>query len=55
MPVEITKLFEQTYRELRPQSEIPELRVEFFGFANINNTIRLREGKLLVRVGADPT
>ena len=50
MPAEINKLFEETYRELRPRSEVPELRVEFFGFANINNTIRLREGKLLVRV-----
>src|SRR6266851_10424531 len=50
MPAEISKLFEETYRELRPRSEVPELRVEFFGFANINNTIRLREGRLLVRV-----
>jgi hypothetical protein len=50
VPAEISKLFEETYRELRPRSEVPELRVEFFGFANINNTIRLREGKLLVRV-----
>jgi hypothetical protein len=48
--LEISKLFEETYRELRPRSEVPELRVEFFGFANINNTIRLREGRLLVRV-----
>jgi hypothetical protein len=47
---EISKLFEETYRELRPRSEVPELRVEFFDFANINSTIRLREGKLLVRV-----
>ena len=50
MTAEISKLFEETYRELRPRSEVPELRVEFFDFANINNTIRLREGKLLVRV-----
>jgi predicted metal-dependent hydrolase len=47
---DISKMFEETYRELRPRSEVPELRVEFFGFANINNTIRLREGRLLVRV-----
>jgi predicted metal-dependent hydrolase len=47
---DISKLFEETYRELRPRSEVPELRVEFFGFANINNTIRLRDGKLRVRV-----
>ncbi len=50
MAADIGKLFEETYRALRPRSEVPELRVEFFGFANINNTIRLREGKLLVRV-----
>jgi predicted metal-dependent hydrolase len=29
---------------------MPEIVVEFYAFANINNTIRLREGKLLVRV-----
>ena len=46
----LTEVFQQTHRELRPRSVVPELRVEFFGFANINNTIRLREGKLLVRV-----
>jgi len=46
----LTELFHQTYRELRPRAPIPELQVEFFSFANINNTIRLREGRLLVRV-----
>ena len=50
MPTDISQVFEETYRELRPRSDVPELRVEFFGFASINNTIRLREGKLLVRV-----
>ena len=44
------QLFEETYRELRPRAPLPELRVEFFGFASVNNTIRLREGRLLVRV-----
>lgn len=29
---------------------MPELAVEFFAFANVNNTIRLRDSKLLVRV-----
>jgi len=29
---------------------MPELQVEFFDFAAINNTIRLREGRLLVRL-----
>jgi len=29
---------------------MPQIRVEFFPFANINNTIRMRDGVLLVRV-----
>jgi len=29
---------------------MPELTVEFFAFANINNTIRMRDGRLLVRL-----
>jgi hypothetical protein len=43
-------LFQETYRELRPRTPVPDLEVEFFAYANINNTIRLREGKLWVRV-----
>ncbi len=46
----LAQLFEDSYRQLRPRSPVPELRAEFFTFANINNTIRMREGKLLVRV-----
>jgi predicted metal-dependent hydrolase len=43
-------IFEESYRELRPRAPMPDLQVEFFAFANVNNTIRLREGKLLVRL-----
>jgi predicted metal-dependent hydrolase len=43
-------IFQETYRELRPRAPMPELAVEFYAFANINNTIRLRGGKLLVRL-----
>jgi len=46
----LLQLFDETYRKLRPRSPVPDLKVEFYSFANINNTIRLREGKLLVRV-----
>ena len=46
----LLEIFQETYKELRPASAIPELTIEFFAFANINNTIRLREGKLLVRL-----
>jgi predicted metal-dependent hydrolase len=46
----LLELFQETYRELRPASSIPELTIDFFAFANVNNTIRLREGRLLVRL-----
>jgi predicted metal-dependent hydrolase len=29
---------------------VPEIRIEFYPFANINNTIKMREGKLQVRL-----
>ncbi len=46
----LLEIFQETYRELRPDSAIPELKIEFFAFANINNTIRMRNGTLLVRL-----
>ena len=46
----IAELFAESYRELRPRAPVPDLQVEFFSFANINNTIRIRDGRLLVRI-----
>jgi hypothetical protein len=46
----LLEIFQETHRELRPGASLPELKIEFFAFANLNNTIRLRGGKLLVRL-----
>lgn len=46
----LLQIFQEAHRELRPQSAAPEMSTKFFAFANINNTIRLRQGKLLARV-----
>src|SRR5712692_9038062 len=46
----ILEIFQESYRDLRPSSCLPEFKIEFFAFANVNNTIRLREGRLLVRL-----
>jgi predicted metal-dependent hydrolase len=46
----LLEIFQETYSELRPGSSLPELKIEFFTFANLNNTIRLRNGRLLVRL-----
>ena len=46
----LLEIFQQEYRELRPRAPMPEFRVEFYRFANVNNTIRLRQGRILVRI-----
>ena len=50
MDPKVALLFETAYRELRSRAPIPEFKIQFFPFANLNNTIRLREGKMLVRI-----
>ncbi len=50
MSQRLLHIFQESYRELRPRAPMPELAVEFFPFANINNNIRMRNGKLLARV-----
>ena len=46
----LVEIFQESYNKLRPGTAFPELKVEFFAFANVNNTMRLRDGKLLVRL-----
>ena len=46
----LTQIFEVEYRELRPRAPIPPLDIRFRRFTSLNTTIRLREGKLLVRL-----
>jgi hypothetical protein len=46
----LLQIFQETYRELRTSTPMPEFAVEFFAFANLTNTIRMREGKLFVRL-----
>ena len=46
----LLNIFQESYRELRPRAPIPHLTIEFFAFVDVNNTIRLREGRLFVRV-----
>jgi hypothetical protein len=44
------EIFQDSYDELRPGTSLPELKIDFYAFANVNNTIRLRNGRLLVRL-----
>jgi predicted metal-dependent hydrolase len=46
----LLSIFHRAYRDLRPRAPIPEMTVQFYAFASVNNTIRLRKGKLHVRL-----
>jgi len=46
----LIQIFQESYRELRPRAPMPEFQVQFRAFANVNNTIRLREGRILARL-----
>ena len=50
MAPRLKEIFFEAYRELRPRAPFPEFHIEFFPFSSINNTIRLREGRVLVRI-----
>ncbi len=46
----IAEVFHEAYRELRPRTPAPPLHVRFYPFVSINNTIRLRQGELYIRI-----
>lgn len=48
--MDLVEIFQKEYRALRPRAPIPELTARFYPFTNVNNTIRLREGRLIVRL-----
>jgi hypothetical protein len=48
--VHLRPLFERVYRDIRPRAPIPGFEIRFYHFANINNTIRLRDGRVLIRI-----
>jgi hypothetical protein len=45
----LLKLLHRAFREFFPRKAAPEFHVQFYPFANINNTIRLRGEKVFVR------
>jgi predicted metal-dependent hydrolase len=50
MNSKLSQIFKQAYIELRPSTPMPQFEIRFFAFANLNNTIRLRQGRVLVRL-----
>jgi len=46
----LVPIFEEQYRGLRPRAPIPPFDIRFRRFTSLNTTIRLREGRLHVRL-----
>ncbi|MBZ5724148.1 MAG: M48 family peptidase [Acidobacteriia bacterium] len=44
------EIYARVFRELKPRTPVPELRVEFCRFANADSFIRLESGRLHVRI-----
>ncbi len=49
-PFSLQEIFVTEYRLLRPRAPMPAFEVRFYPFTGVNTTIRLREGKALVRL-----
>ena len=50
MSPKLAEIVNEAYAELRPRTPAPPMHVRFYPFVSINNTIRLREGELYIRV-----
>lgn len=47
---DLAPTFLAVFRELKPRTPLPAMAIEFYPFAHLNNTIRLRDGRVLVRL-----
>ena len=50
MRADIQELFQRCHRDLRPDVPLPEFRIEFYPFASLSSNIKIREGRLQVRL-----
>lgn len=50
MSTNFTDIFEKAYTELRARTPAPPMHIRFYPFVSINNTIRLRQGELYIRL-----
>ena len=50
MSPKLAEIFNEAYRELRPCTPAPAMHTRFYPFVSINNTIRMRQGELFIRI-----
>ena len=44
------EIYARVFREIRPRSAVPELRLQFCSFANADSFIQLKDGRIHVRI-----
>lgn len=49
-PNHLSKLFTDAFRELGRRAELPEVEVRFYPYAGVHHTIRVRGGRVYVRI-----
>ncbi|MGA8300167.1 MAG: SprT-like domain-containing protein [Terriglobales bacterium] len=50
MSPHLSEIFQAAYAELRPRAPVPPMHIRFYPFVSINNTIRLRQSELYIRL-----
>ncbi|MCW5960027.1 MAG: hypothetical protein KIS76_07675 [Pyrinomonadaceae bacterium] len=48
---QIKSFYERAFLEIKPRNPLPEINVRFYPYLGINHTIRVRDGKVYVRIG----
>lgn len=48
--MKLEPIFGAAHLLLKPRTPVPEIRIEFFPFAGLSHTVRLRDGRLQVRL-----
>lgn len=46
----LREIYEHCFRSLRPDADVPKLAITLYPYVNVNHTIRVRDGKVLVRI-----
>ena len=50
MHPQLSEILHQAYAEIRPRTPAPRMHIRFYPFVSINNTIRLRQSELYIRL-----
>jgi hypothetical protein len=50
MTLQLEPIFRKAHLQIKPRTPLPEMQVEFFPFAGLTHTARLRGNRLLIRV-----